>query len=99
MSLSDLEVAVACVRAAGPVLLEKHGRVSVGYKSAPTDVVTEADTAAEAAAVAVLARERPEDGVLAEEGSNSDGARQWTVDALDGTLNYTLGIPFWCTAV
>lgn len=97
--MNDLEVAVAAVRAAGPVLLEKHGRVDVGFKSAPTDVVTEADVAAEAAAVEVLRRERPDDGILAEEGSSAEGARQWTVDALDGTLNYTLGIPFWCTAV
>lgn len=99
MSLSDLDVACAVVRAAGPILLEKHGRVSVDVKSAPTDVVTEADREAEAASVAVLRELRPDDGILAEEGSNRDGARQWTVDALDGTLNYTLGIPFWCTAV
>jgi fructose-1,6-bisphosphatase/inositol monophosphatase family enzyme len=97
--VSDLDVAVAVVRAAGPVLLEKHGRVSVDFKSAPTDVVTDADREAEAAAVAVLRELRPDDGILAEEGSNAPGDRQWTVDALDGTLNYTLGIPFWCTAV
>ncbi|HWT95547.1 MAG TPA: inositol monophosphatase family protein [Solirubrobacteraceae bacterium] len=95
----DLDVAVAVVRAAGPILLAKHGRVTVDFKSAPTDVVTEADREAEAASVAVLRELRPDDGILGEEGTSVDGDRQWTVDALDGTLNYTLGIPFWCTAV
>ena len=37
------------VRRAGAILLDKRGKVSVDTKSAPTDVVTEADHEAEAA--------------------------------------------------
>jgi myo-inositol-1(or 4)-monophosphatase len=67
----------------------------------PTDVVTVADREAEAAAVAVLAAERPDDAVFGEEGTDRPGTsgRRWVLDAIDGTLNYSLGIPAWCCAV
>lgn len=96
---SDLDVAIAAVRRAGAILLEHHGRVTVETKSSATDVVTEADRAAEAAVVELLRAQRPADGVLGEEGAAYAGAREWTVDALDGTLNFTLGLPDWCATV
>jgi myo-inositol-1(or 4)-monophosphatase len=63
--------------------------------------VTIADRAAEAAAVAVLADHRPDDGVFGEEGSDTPGTsgRRWIIDAIDGTLNFSHGTPAWCTAV
>jgi myo-inositol-1(or 4)-monophosphatase len=74
----------------------------VQAKSAePTDVVTVADRAAESAAVAVLSAERPGDAIFGEEGTDRPGesGRRWVVDAVDGTLNFSLGIPGWCSAV
>jgi myo-inositol-1(or 4)-monophosphatase len=74
----------------------------VEVKSAePTDVVTVADREAEAAAVAVLTAERPRDAVFGEEGTDRAGesGRRWIVDAVDGTLNFSLGLPGWCSAV
>ena len=98
--LSDREVAAAAASAAAAVALERRGEaVGVASKDAPTDVVSEVDRAAEAAAVAVIARERPEDGYLGEEGAERPGARTWVIDALDGTMNYLLGLNGWCAAV
>lgn len=100
---SDVAVAEAAARAAGAVALERLGdAVALEAKDAPTDVVSEVDRAAEAAAVAVIARERPADGYLGEEGAEraaGEATRTWVVDALDGTMNYLLGLQGWCAAV
>lgn len=103
MALTDRDVAERAARAAGEVALRHLGTdLDVEVKSAePTDVVTIADRAAEAAAVAVLADHRPADGVFGEEGSDTAGSsgRRWIIDAIDGTLNFAHGTPAWCAAV
>ena len=73
----------------------------VDRKSSATDMVSDADHAAEAVVVEVLARERPDDGLLGEEGSSAVGSsgRRWVVDPLDGTTNYLFGIPQWAVSV
>ena len=97
---ADLDLAERAVRIAGDAALGFASRdLAVERKEAATDVATVADREAEAAVVALLAAERPEDGVLGEEGAASDGARRWLVDALDGTLNFISGVPGWCSAV
>jgi myo-inositol-1(or 4)-monophosphatase len=68
-------------------------------KSAPGDVVSLADEQSERAILDVLDQQRPDDGVLAEEGGRRPGTRTWLVDAVDGTLNFVSQDPFWCTAV
>jgi myo-inositol-1(or 4)-monophosphatase len=64
-------------------------------------MVSDADRAAEEAIVELLRAERPEDGLVAEEGSSADGAsgRRWVVDPLDGTTNFLYGIPQWAVSV
>lgn len=88
---------------AGELLLERFGGPArgVGVKSSSTDLVSEADRAAEEAIAALLRSERPDDGLLGEEGSAVDGAsgRRWVVDPLDGTTNFLYGIPQWAVSV
>jgi myo-inositol-1(or 4)-monophosphatase len=99
-----LEVAVEAARTAGTLLLERfssgeqHG---VASKSTPTDLVSEADLAAERTIREMLARERPQDGFLGEEGGEQPGSSplRWVVDPLDGTINFLFGIPQWCVSV
>ena len=64
-------------------------------------MVSDADRDAEELVRTMLARERPEDGLLAEEGSESaaDSGRRWVVDPLDGTTNYLYGIPVWAVSI
>jgi myo-inositol-1(or 4)-monophosphatase len=99
-----LEVAVDAARMAGALLLERAVagvERAVASKSSPTDLVSEADLASEAAIRALLAERRPEDGFVGEEGGSSDGASglAWVVDPLDGTVNFLFGIPQWCVSV
>jgi myo-inositol-1(or 4)-monophosphatase len=75
-----------------------HG---VGSKSSATDLVSDADRDSEALIRDMLARERPDDGLLAEEGTSASGAsgRRWVFDPLDGTVSYLYGYPHWCVSV
>ena len=101
-----LAVGVEAARAAAAVLVERYeatgGPTGLATKSTPTDLVSAADVAAERAIRAVLARRRPDDGILGEEeGGDVEGTSglRWVVDPLDGTVNYLFGLPQWCVSV
>ena len=100
-----LEVARDAASAAAAELLARFadgrdGAGAVRSKSTPTDLVSDADLAAEAAIRRVLAERRPGDAILAEEGGESaGGALRWIVDPLDGTINYLYGIPAFSVSI
>ena len=75
--------------------------VNVTAKSSPTDLVSEADHAAERLIRDRLAAARPEDGFLGEEGGEAAGTSglRWVVDPLDGTINFLFGIPQWAVSI
>ena len=60
--------------------------------------VSEADRAVEAALRARIEREHPGETVLGEE-SGGDDDSGWILDPIDGTRNYTRGIPVWATLI
>lgn len=82
-------VAARAVRAAGDAAMRFFGRVTPEIK-ADGSPVTEADRAAEAAALEVIRAEFPGDSVLAEESGRApgDARRLWVVDPLDGTRQF-----------
>ena len=100
-----LRIAAEAARAAGAVLLARFeaagGPRGVVTKSTPTDLVSEADLAAEQTIREMLGRLRPDDAILGEEGDDVAGTsgRRWIVDPRDGTVNYLFGIPQWCVSV
>jgi len=65
------------------------------------DPVTAADRAAEAAIRAILAAERPADGILGEEEAPTDGSSglTWVIDPIDGTRAFISGLPTWGTLI
>jgi myo-inositol-1(or 4)-monophosphatase len=97
-----LAVAQEAARAAATELRDRFGQRHAGVrtKSTPTDLVSEADVAAEAAIRSVLARDRPDDAILGEEGgATGAGELRWLVDPLDGTINFLFGIPAFAVSV
>lgn len=86
---------------AGEILMRMGRGGTTTSKSTPTDLVTEADRAAERHIVDKLRRLRPDDAIIAEEGSSNEGTSgiRWVVDPLDGTVNYTYGFPHWCVSI
>jgi myo-inositol-1(or 4)-monophosphatase len=98
-----LSLAEDIAREAGAQLREAfdRGDLEVSAKSSPTDLVSEADEAAEALIRRRLAGARPEDGILGEEEGDTPGTSgvRWIVDPLDGTTNFLFGIPQWAVSV
>ncbi len=100
---ADLELAQRAARAAGEVLMSYYGRAAEGLasKTSPTDPVSDADREAERTIRELLLSERPEDGLVGEEGSRIEGEqpRRWIVDPLDGTVNFLYGLRAWAVSI
>jgi myo-inositol-1(or 4)-monophosphatase len=102
VALLDLAVraareAAAYVRAERPA-----GRVDVAAtKSSATDPVTVIDRGSERLVVERLLAERPDDGVLGEEGGVREGTSgvRWVIDPIDGTVNFVYGIERYAVSV
>jgi len=98
--VDDLSLAAELVRDAGTLAAQMlRTGLKTHYKTSVSDVVSAADHEAEEQIVARLTAERPDDGLVGEEGSRSPGDRTWYVDPVDGTYNFLSGIPYWCSAV
>ena len=99
----DLRLAERAARAAGALLRERFGGPAEGVdtKTTATDLVSDADRDAEALIRDMIAAERPDDALLAEEGTQERGnsGRRWVFDPLDGTVSYLYGYPHWCVSV
>src|SRR3954469_4854113 len=98
--LSDAELAAALVTSAGRLAARMRiAGLTVDRKTSISDVVSDADKAAEAMIVGRLAEVRPADGVIGEEGAAAPGRRTWVIDPVDGTFNFVSGLPAWCSAL
>ena len=97
---ADLELAFRLADAADAMSLPRF-RSGLAVETKPDlTPVTEADRAVEAEIRRILAAERPADAILGEEeGVAGTGARRWIVDPIDGTRNYSRGIPVWATLI
>lgn len=98
--MDDLALAGSLVRDAGRLAARmlREG-LTTHHKTSVSDVVSAADHAAEELVSGRLAAERPDDGVVGEEGTSRPGGRTWFVDPVDGTYNFLSGLPIWCSAV
>lgn len=98
---TDLALALRLADAADAVTMARFDAADLDVRvKADSSHVTEADLATEQAIRAILASERPADGILGEEfGTTGDTARQWIIDPIDGTANYLKGIPMWTTLI
>ena len=70
-------------------------------KSSSSDLVTTADTAVEELITSRIAAVRPDDTVIGEEGTATQGSTSivWHVDPIDGTTNYVYGIRSYAVSI
>lgn len=106
MNLQSIRgTAAGIARQAGMELLRHYQQpIAINTKSTATDIVTEADTAADAIIRAALQAAFPDDHIVTEEsggqGAAADTAeRVWYVDPLDGTSNFASGFPFFSVSI
>ena len=76
-------------------------RVHSQTKTSAVDPVTEVDTAAEAFIVDSIRRDRPNDGIIGEEGADvaSRSGVSWVVDPIDGTVNFMYGLGEYAVSI
>ena len=103
MDLSpDLDLALRLADVADAISLPRFRAADLHVTRKPDRTpVTDADLAAEDALRALITAERPDDAVLGEEGGGHVGAagRGWVLDPIDGTKNFSRGMPVWATLV
>lgn len=77
------------------------GEQHISSKTTATDLVTDTDRATEEWIMGYLARRRPDDAILGEEGEGREGNSgvRWVIDPIDGTVNFVLGIPMYAVSI
>lgn len=98
----DLELALRLADAADMITLARFRAADLRVSRKPDRTpVTDADTAAEQALRELIGAGRPGDAVLGEEGGGDlTGARRgWVLDPIDGTKNFSRGLPVWATLI
>lgn len=105
-SASYEALAAVAVEAAGrgaQLLAElAPNRDGISVKGVTGNLVTEVDVAAENVIRDVIASARPSDRITGEELPDqgaADAAVTWSIDPLDGTMNYVRGIPYFASSV
>jgi len=95
------EVARACAHEAGRIVMATFGKTHDVLVKGRGNFLTQTDLAAEQAILALLREEYPDHSVLAEE-TAGEAPREgwlWVIDPLDGTHNFSRGIPYFATNV
>ncbi|MDJ0378586.1 inositol monophosphatase family protein [Cryobacterium sp. PH31-L1] len=97
----DLQLALTLADAADAISSARFTALDLVVTTKPDRTpVTDADQAVERAIRALIAAERPDDGILGEEfGTAGSTTRQWIIDPIDGTAGFLRGIPIWATLI
>lgn len=100
---SLLEAALIMAEMAGEIQTKYFRSPSLeqSTKSNDSDVVTIADKQAEASILEYIREHFPTHGVISEESGREHDDREWrwVIDPLDGTTNYSAGLPVFCVSI
>ena len=97
---ADLAYALELADAADALTLPRFRAADLYVETKPDlTPVTDADRATENMLRARIARDRPSEGVLGEEEGDDATEVRWIVDPIDGTRNFSRGIPVWATLI
>ena len=98
-----LECAIATAKAAGNHALSNRARRTEVVARFDHDVKLQLDLECQEIAESTIRTHFPDHSFLGEErADDNEGAQegyQWIVDPIDGTINFSHGLPFWCCSV
>jgi myo-inositol-1(or 4)-monophosphatase len=98
-----LELAIEVALEAGKYLKESVGNIRhIGHKDGQeTNLVTEIDKQSEQMIMKKIKQVYPDHDFLGEEtgGQNVKSEYRWIIDPLDGTVNFTHGLPLFCVSI
>jgi myo-inositol-1(or 4)-monophosphatase len=101
----ELHAAAAAARLAGELIRYRAGNPPDVREKGVHDLVTQTDEEAQRIILDRLAEDFPDYLVLAEEGDAGDrqpgppARRRWIVDPIDGTTNFSHGLPPYCVSI
>jgi histidinol-phosphatase len=99
----DLAFALSLADAADTISMARFRAADLQVETKPDlTPVSEADRLVETTLRARIEQDRPGEAVLGEEeggDSSADSTAAWIIDPIDGTRNYTRGIPIWATLI
>src|SRR5665213_1088585 len=102
---SLLSVVTAIAKGAGEIIMRHFAApIPTTLKSSRIDIVTAADTEAEAYIVKELLARFPTHHIVGEEGGGQGAPAvsapyHWFVDPIDGTVNFASKLPHFCTSI
>jgi len=100
--MNYLDLAILAAKAAGKIHKKyfKSG-IRIEEKTNSFDLVTNADLEAEEKIVSLIKENFPDHNFLAEEGKyqKTDSSYTWVIDPLDGTNNFSSGLPIFCVSI
>ncbi len=98
-----LKVAVAAAREAGAYLKQNAGKARLIERKdgQSKNLVTEIDRGSESIVIARITEAFPDHDFLGEESGSHDRSSpfKWVIDPLDGTTNFTHGLPIFCVSI
>jgi myo-inositol-1(or 4)-monophosphatase len=96
-----LDCAVKAARTAGRLMRQHLSSIKAITQSTQHDIKLELDVRCQKLIEKVLLRAFPDVAVLGEEGVAGDpySDHRWVVDPIDGTVNFTYGIPHACVSI
>lgn len=105
MNLSEsnhaLDCAVKAAHAAGQLMRRHLGSAKAITQSSQHDIKLELDVRCQKMIERILLRGFPQAAFLGEEGvaGNQQSDQRWVVDPIDGTVNFTYGLPHACVSI
>nr|MBC7246125.1 inositol monophosphatase [Chloroflexota bacterium] len=99
--MEAINVAIEAAHQAGELILRYFRQPQVIHAKGPGDLTTHVDQEAEEIIVRVIRQIFPDHDFLGEEGHSAhcEAESLWVIDPLDGTRNYSVGIPWFCTSI
>src|SRR5437867_9300026 len=96
-----LHCAVRAARATGQLIRRNAGAAKTISSSSQHDIKLELDVRCQKLIEKSLRKNFPTIPLLGEEGDSGDtnAAQRWVVDPIDGTVNFTYGVPHACVCI
>lgn len=96
-----LETAIAAANRAGNHALNNPQRRREIKGRPNNDLKLQLDIECQEIAEEVILAQYPDHNILGEEGASTgkDSTYEWIIDPIDGTMNFSHGMPYWCCSV
>jgi len=98
--MNELDIAIKAAKEAGKIQMKNFGGQVSRTRKEDGTFVSEVDRKCERLIMEIIKKEFPESSFFGEEyGEHGQGEMKWLIDPLDGTHNYTRGIPIFAASI